>query len=167
LYNQTSDFIPNTSLSGFHDSGTTQTQSFYELPSNAAYSPTDVFPSESSISETMDEQKFIEYPIARLKRNELVENGKFLCNNADCQLIFDENRARNNHLRDHEKPVHCSWPGCQFKNSWRRDVIRHYDTHCSQKTIPCPQCIETFTRPDNLKRHIEETHVGNKRSRVS
>jgi hypothetical protein len=167
VQDQTSDPIQETFPQAFHDDGATLPHSFCEIPSDAPYSPASIPIGESSSPETMDERKFKKYPIARLKKNEFVKNGKFLCNNAECQMTFDNNRERNNHLRKHEKPFHCSWPGCQFKNSWRKDIIRHYDTHYSQKTIPCPRCYETFTRHDNLERHIKETHEGKKRSRMA
>ncbi|KAG5783412.1 hypothetical protein H9Q73_002961 [Fusarium xylarioides] len=40
-------------------------------------------------------------------------------------------------------------------------------SHYSQKIIPCLQCDETFTRPDNLKRHVEEIHEGKRRKQKS
>jgi hypothetical protein len=50
--------------------------------------------SEGLSLEMMDDQKFEEFPVTRLKNNEFVENGKFLCNNADCHRAFDKNRER-------------------------------------------------------------------------
>ncbi|KAG5761638.1 hypothetical protein H9Q72_010249 [Fusarium xylarioides] len=165
-HNQTSEPVSDTSCPPFDESGATKTHSFHSTASDPHHS-SDVSASEGLSLETMDDQKFKEYPVTRLKNNEFIENGKFLCNNANCQRTFDKNRERNNHLRTHEKPFHCSWPGCQVKASWRKDIIRHYDSHYSQKIIPCLQCDETFTRPDNLKRHVEEIHEGKRRKQKS
>lgn len=93
MYNQTSDSISDTPPV-FFESAATQTHSFYDNPSSVDYSSANVSMSESSSSGTMDEQKFKEYPVARLKKSEFVKNGKFLCNNADCQKAFDKNRER-------------------------------------------------------------------------
>lgn len=159
--------MSDTSCPPFEGNGATKTLSFNSTASDPHHSSDTMSAGEDLILETMDDQKFEEYPVTRLKNNEFVANGKFLCNNADCQRVFDKNRERNNHLRTHEKPFHCYWPGCQVKAPWRKDIIRHYDSHHSQKTIPCLQCDETFTRPDNLKRHVEEIHEGKRRKQKS
>jgi hypothetical protein len=78
----------------FLESAAAQTHSFYDNTSSVDYSSANVSTTESSSSETMDEKKFKEYPVARLKKSEFVKNGKFLCNNADCQKAFDKNRER-------------------------------------------------------------------------
>ena len=49
------------------------------------HSPDNISASEGLSLETMDAQKFKECPVTRLKKNEFIENGKFLCNNADYQ----------------------------------------------------------------------------------
>lgn len=94
MYSQTSDPIPDISSSVFLESGATQTDSFYGFLSDSDYHPANISTSERLGLETMAVQKFKEYPVARLKMNEFVENGKFLCNNANCQETFDKNRER-------------------------------------------------------------------------
>ncbi|KAF4436817.1 Krueppel-like factor 11 [Fusarium acutatum] len=93
-YNQTSDYVSDTSCPPFIESGATKTHSFYNTVSDPQHSPDNMSASESLSLETMDAQKFKEYPVTRLKKNEFIENGKFLCNNADCQKTFDKNRER-------------------------------------------------------------------------
>lgn len=166
MHSQTSEYIPDLSPN-FIQSAATQTHSFYDFLSDSDISPVNLSMSESGSSQQMDERKFRKFAVTRLKKNEFVENGKFLCNNAECQQTFDDNRKRNNHLRKHDKPFQCSWPGCQSKSSWERDIIRHYDTHNSKHVIPCPQCVEKFTRRYNLKRHVDEAHGGKKRIKKS
>jgi hypothetical protein len=94
VYNQTGDSVPGTSCTLFLESGATQTHSFYNIVSDPYHSPDNISASEGLSLETMDAQKFKEYPVTRLKKNEFIENGKFLCNNADCQKTFDKNRER-------------------------------------------------------------------------
>ncbi|EWG50003.1 hypothetical protein FVEG_16565 [Fusarium verticillioides 7600] len=166
-YNQISEPVSDASCPPFEENGATKTLSFNSTASDPHHLPDTMSANEGLSLEIMDGQKFEEFPVARLKNNEFVENGKFLCNNADCHKAFDKNRERNNHLRTHAKPFHCSWPGCQIKASWRKDIIRHYDSHYSQKGNPCLQCDMAFTRPDNLKRHVEEIHEGKRRKQKS
>ncbi|KAF5722182.1 hypothetical protein FMUND_3104 [Fusarium mundagurra] len=93
-YNQTSEPVSDTSRPPFDESGATKTHSLHSTPSDAHHSSDNMSASEGLSLETMDDQKFKEYPVTRLKNNEFIENGKFLCNNADCQRIFDKNRER-------------------------------------------------------------------------
>ena len=71
----------------------------------------------------------------------------------------------SNHLRTHLKPVYCSWPGCNFRDSCQKDMRRHYKTHRSRKTVQCRFCDKWFTRKCNLGRHEREMHGGKKRVR--
>ncbi|KAF5718682.1 hypothetical protein FGLOB1_1536 [Fusarium globosum] len=93
-YNQTSDSVSDPSCPPFVETRATKTLSFCSTVSDPHHSPDDTPASESLSLETMDDQKFKEYPVTRLKKNECIENGKFLCNNADCRKIFDKNRDR-------------------------------------------------------------------------
>jgi hypothetical protein len=94
VYSQTSDSIPDASPSVSLESESTTTHSFNELPPDFDHCPTYIPTIENPTTEIMDEHKFEEYPVTRLKKNEFVENGRFLCNNADCSRAFDKNRER-------------------------------------------------------------------------
>ncbi|KAF5634670.1 krueppel-like factor 11 [Fusarium sp. NRRL 52700] len=93
-YNQTSELISNTSCPPFEESGVAKTHSFHSTASDSHHSSDNMSASEGLSLETMDDDKFEEYPVARLRNNEFIKNGKFLCNNADCQKAFDKNRER-------------------------------------------------------------------------
>ncbi|KAF4502298.1 hypothetical protein FAGAP_1483 [Fusarium agapanthi] len=93
-YNQTSEPVSDTSCPPFDESGATKTLSFHSTASDPRHSSDDMSANEGLSLETMEDQKFKEYPVTRLKKNEFIENGKFLCNNADCQRTFDKNRER-------------------------------------------------------------------------
>ncbi|KAI1017190.1 hypothetical protein LB505_001982 [Fusarium chuoi] len=93
-HNQTRDSVSDTSCPPFVEAGAAKTHLFCSTVSDPHHSPDNTSASESLRLETMDDQKFIEYPVTRLKKNECIENGNFLCNNADCQKIFDKNRDR-------------------------------------------------------------------------
>ncbi|KAF5548774.1 krueppel-like factor 11 [Fusarium phyllophilum] len=93
-YNQTSKPVSDTSCPPFDESGATRTHSFHSTASDPLHSSDNMSASEGLSLETMDDQKFKEYPVTRLKNNEFIDNGKFLCNNADCQRTFDKNRER-------------------------------------------------------------------------
>ncbi|KAF5614161.1 uncharacterized protein FSUBG_41 [Fusarium subglutinans] len=93
-YNQTSEPVSDKSCPPFDESGATKSHSFYNTTSDPHDSSDNMSGNEGLSLETMDDQKFKEYPVTRLKKNEFIENGKFLCNNADCQRTFDKNRER-------------------------------------------------------------------------
>ncbi|OBS21926.1 hypothetical protein FPOA_08263 [Fusarium poae] len=137
--------------------------SFDVVASDSSSSPADN--SADNNSDIASNQTFKEDPAIRLKNNEFVEHGKWLCIWPECDKFFKENRMRNNHLRTHLKPVHCSWYGCNFRDSCQKDMRRHFRTHRSLKTVQCRFCGKWFTRKYNLSRHEREMHGGNKRVR--
>ncbi|KAF5988499.1 hypothetical protein FBULB1_1463 [Fusarium bulbicola] len=93
-HNQTSEPVSDKTFPPFDESGATKSHSFHNTASDPHDSSENMSANECLRLETMDDQKFEEYPVTRLKKNEFIENGKFLCNNADCQRTFDKNRER-------------------------------------------------------------------------
>jgi hypothetical protein len=139
--------------------------SFDVVSSDFSSSPADNSADNNSGSDISGKQTFREDSAIRLKNNEFVEHGRWLCIWPECDRSFRENRMRNNHLRTHLKPVYCSWPGCNFRDSCQKDMRRHYKTHRSRKTAQCLFCDKWFTRKCNLSRHEREMHGGKKRVR--
>ncbi|GFY26264.1 hypothetical protein TNCV_24632 [Trichonephila clavipes] len=53
----------------------------------------------------------------------------------------------------------CSTCGKFFTTKGR--LLTHIDIHNDvRKMYSCPHCVHTFTRADNLQRHIKGTHVS-------
>lgn len=84
-----------------------------------------------------------------------------------CLTLFYHDRR---HQKSHKKPHVCDEPGCHFAFAAPAQLERHRKTHrrgnldASEK-YQCPTCSRTYTRDDNLKRHIRDEHTRLNNSR--
>lgn len=73
----------------------------------------------------------------------------------------------------HTRPHHCK--KCPTRTAERRDLDRHYwawhPKFAARLGLPRPEqpgcslCAKTFTRKDNLTRHVRNCHADGKRGR--
>ncbi|KAJ2655120.1 hypothetical protein IWW48_005701 [Coemansia sp. RSA 1200] len=54
--------------------------------------------------------------------------------------------------------LECKWAGCHVKRSKRDHITSHIRVHVPFKPHRCLQCLKTFKRPQDLKKH-EKTHM--------
>jgi krueppel-like factor 8/12 len=59
---------------------------------------------------------------------------------------------------DNAKRYKCPEDGCPFTAYYEKDLEKHKPKHTNARDYSCAQCDKTFTRPDNLKRHVSDKH---------
>ncbi|RYP03113.1 hypothetical protein DL764_005374 [Monosporascus ibericus] len=79
-----------------------------------------------------------------------------------CNEKFPRPREMRRHMRKHEKPLRCQ--RCPASKAEKRDLLRHYRVchpgyawnklGLRPEQFRCPLCLKTFTRKDNLTRHM-------------
>jgi hypothetical protein len=64
------------------------------------------------------------------------------------------------HIRSSDRPYKCDECGHGFLH--KKDLDRHMPRHTGQKLFRCsvPSCTKTYTRKDNLSRHMRHDHAG-------
>jgi hypothetical protein len=64
------------------------------------------------------------------------------------------------HIRSSDRPYKCDECGHGFLH--KKDLDRHMPRHTGQKLFRCsiPGCTKTYTRKDNLSRHIRHDHAA-------
>ncbi|RYP34222.1 hypothetical protein DL767_004345 [Monosporascus sp. MG133] len=85
-----------------------------------------------------------------------------------CNEKFPRPREMRRHMRKHEKPLRCQ--RCPASKAEKRDLLRHYRVNhpgyawnklgLRPEQFRCPLCLKTFTRKDNLTRHMRRYHGG-------
>ena len=70
-------------------------------------------------------------------------------------------RVRRHECTHTSNSFKCGLDGCISSFTSRKDLNRHRkgsSIHGANKAFSCPKCIATFSRDDNLKRHILSAH---------
>ncbi|OKL58934.1 hypothetical protein UA08_05465 [Talaromyces atroroseus] len=98
---------------------------------------------------------------ATLERHERSHRGEkpFKCK--ECGKAFTDSSELKTHSRTHtgEKPFKCTFPGCDFQTGDSSNMSSHKLTHSGRRhKCTFPGCTKSFTRPDQLKRHLKTTH---------
>lgn len=88
-----------------------------------------------------------------------IEQNVFIETDHPREIFFES--VESNNISINHKPVQC--PECGKIIRQARNLSRHYQA-CHQSTIlPCDYCDSTFTRSDNLQKHVREKHgIGEK-----
>ncbi|KAI5467468.1 hypothetical protein BGZ63DRAFT_28207 [Mariannaea sp. PMI_226] len=101
-------------------------------------------------------------------QNDSVAPEPYGCPKEGCERTYRRRTELNKHIKTHDKPVTCQAPPyCEFRCAEQRDMNRHYKAHhgkfadtlkISKEPSTCPVCLQTFSRSDNLTKHMGIYH---------
>ena len=86
------------------------------------------------------------------------QNGLYKC--SSCPKTFPRLGQKHKHELNHSKPAKCKEAHCHRAFATKKDLRRHHDSkHRDKRTLyTYIGCNMTFTRDDNLARHIRNKH---------
>lgn len=88
----------------------------------------------------------------------------FSCDHPGCKATRPSQKELKRHQKSHKKPYMCGEDGCSKAFSVPAHLKRHRKTHNGRdaeesQRYRCSVCPKSYTRDDNLKRHIREDHA--------
>ncbi|KAH7191469.1 hypothetical protein BKA60DRAFT_584961 [Fusarium oxysporum] len=107
------------------------------------------------------------------KSTDLVERKpRLACNWKDCKHKAADKEEHDQHMAQHRTcpKSDCSWGDASEEKQIRRHVWNNHRSWAGQTNYhplggTCPECDKVYTRQDNLKRHMDECHQGQKRKK--
>ncbi|KAE9381860.1 hypothetical protein N431DRAFT_476621 [Stipitochalara longipes BDJ] len=90
-----------------------------------------------------------------------IPDGQFSC--PQCSRKFSSVGKASYHVQNYRHIHRCPIAGCRLSFALLKDQLRHSDTHNTPKRrtryrCDFPECSETASRRDGLKRHKERFH---------
>ncbi|KPM37384.1 hypothetical protein AK830_g9162 [Neonectria ditissima] len=125
-------------------------------PSSAAYNPASLYPQDPG------------YDQAGQPSSSSSVTHPHICPKENCGRAYRIESQLRKHIKTHDKPLKCEADKhCKTQKAQQRDMDRHYRTahkkYADKQGIMeepsiCELCGESFTRPDNLRKHMKKKH---------
>ncbi|KAI1051241.1 hypothetical protein LB506_013034 [Fusarium annulatum] len=97
---------------------------------------------------------------------------RLACNWKGCKHKAANKEEHDRHMAQHRTcpKSDCSWGDASEEKQIKRHVWSNHRSWAKQTNYPpiggpCLECNKVYTRQDNLKRHMDECHQGQKRKK--